>query len=170
MIFKSTNILYLITLIMIAERYKLWSSSLWSLLHSPFSSILGPNIRLRILFSNTLSLDSSLNVRDHLSQPYSTTGNIIVLYILIFKFFERSLEDKCVKLGLYTVWKNVGSMLSCKLRLGPSKNTIRWLFINFCFNSPFCGNITKLGTHFASWPFPSSTYTLMIKDYSSVLP
>ena len=39
-----------------------------------------PNICLRILFSNTLSLDSSLNVRDHASQPYSTTGNIIVLY------------------------------------------------------------------------------------------
>ena len=31
-----------------------------------------------VLFSNTLSLDSSLNVRDHVSQPYSTTSNIIV--------------------------------------------------------------------------------------------
>ena len=29
------------------------SSSLWSLLHSPFSSLLCPNIHLRILFSNT---------------------------------------------------------------------------------------------------------------------
>ena len=42
-----------------------------------------PNIRLRILFSNTLSLHSSLNVREHVSQPYSTTGNIIALCILI---------------------------------------------------------------------------------------
>ena len=50
----------------------------------PFSSILDPNICLRILFSNTLSLDSSLNVRDYVSQPYSTTGNIIVLRSLIF--------------------------------------------------------------------------------------
>ena len=37
----------------------------------------------------TFSLRSSLNVGDHVSQPYSTTGNIIVLYILIFKFLER---------------------------------------------------------------------------------
>ena len=36
------------------------------------------------------------NVRDHVSQPYSATGNIIVLYILIFKLLERSLEDKTV--------------------------------------------------------------------------
>ena len=38
------NLLDLITLTILSERYKLWSSSLWSLLHSPFSSHLGPNI------------------------------------------------------------------------------------------------------------------------------
>ena len=59
----------------------------------PFSSLLGPNICLRILFSNTLSLYySSLSVRDHISHPYSTTGNIIILSILIFKF-SRELEE-----------------------------------------------------------------------------
>ena len=60
------------------------------------SPLLGPNIRLSILFSNTLSLDSSLNVRDHVSQLYSRTGNIIVLYILIFKSLESSREDQNV--------------------------------------------------------------------------
>ena len=55
---------------------------------------LGPNIRLRILFLNILSLHSSLNVRDHASYPYGTIVNIIVLYILIFKFLESSREDK----------------------------------------------------------------------------
>ena len=63
-----------------------------SIFHSPFSSLLGTNIRLRILFSNTLSLDSYLNVRGHVAQPYSKTGNIIVLCILIFKFWEGERE------------------------------------------------------------------------------
>jgi len=41
------------------------------------------------LFSNTLSLHSSLNVRDHVTQPYSTTGNITILYILILRFLVK---------------------------------------------------------------------------------
>ena len=51
-------------------------------------SLLGPNI-LNILFSNTHSLRSFLNVSDHVSHPYKTTGNIRVLYISIFKFLDR---------------------------------------------------------------------------------
>ena len=35
----------------------------------PISSFLGPNNRLKILFSNTISLRSSLNVREHVSHP-----------------------------------------------------------------------------------------------------
>ena len=53
------NLPDLITQRMLGERCQLWSSSLWSLLHFPFSSLLDPNIRLRILFSNTLDLHSS---------------------------------------------------------------------------------------------------------------
>jgi len=61
----------------------------------PICISLGLNIRLRFLLSNILILDSSLNVTDHASQPYSTTDSI-VLYILILKFVERSLEDTCL--------------------------------------------------------------------------
>jgi hypothetical protein len=38
----------------------------------------------------------SHNVRDPVSQSYSTTRNIIVLCILIFKFLERNQEKNNV--------------------------------------------------------------------------
>jgi hypothetical protein len=40
-------------------------------------STLGTNILLSDLFSNTLSLFSSLNVSDQVSHPYKTTGKIL---------------------------------------------------------------------------------------------
>ena len=71
------------------------SSSLRSFLYSSFtSSLLGPNILLCSLFSNTLSLRSSLNISYQVSHTYRTTGEIVILYILIFKFFDSNLEDK----------------------------------------------------------------------------
>ena len=77
------NLLDLITLTILGERfnYKVphCGASLWNLLLSPFASLLGTNIRVRILFSN------ALNVRDHALQPYSTTGYII---IFIFEFLS----------------------------------------------------------------------------------
>jgi hypothetical protein len=51
---------------------------------------------LQILLSNNLSLHSSLYLRDHFTQPYSTTGSVIILYILILKFFGRSGKSKRV--------------------------------------------------------------------------
>ena len=65
------------------------------LLHSPVtSSLLGPNILLNTMFSNTLSFLSSRNVNDQVSHPYKTTGKIIIRCILVFKFLDSNLGDK----------------------------------------------------------------------------
>ena len=59
------------------------------ILHYPVTPcLLGPNILLNTLFSNTLGLCSLLNVSDQVSHPYKTTGRIIVLYSLIFRKWE----------------------------------------------------------------------------------
>jgi hypothetical protein len=45
-------------------------------------------------FSNTRSLLSSLNISNQVSNIYWTTGKIIVLYILIFKFWIANWKSK----------------------------------------------------------------------------
>jgi hypothetical protein len=64
----------LINRTVLSEQYILLSSSLCSFLHSLLiSSFLGPNILLCTLFSNTLSLCYSLNVRDQVSHSFRTS-------------------------------------------------------------------------------------------------
>jgi hypothetical protein len=58
----------------------------------PFSCYFIP--LLRTLFSNTLSLCSSLNVRDQFSHTYKAIGRIMVLVILNFTFLDSRREDK----------------------------------------------------------------------------
>jgi hypothetical protein len=84
----------LIIVIILGEEYKSRSSSLCNFLHSPVTSYLfGPNILLSTLLSKTLSLCTSLNVRDQVSHPYRNTGKIIIWNILIFMLFDSRRED-----------------------------------------------------------------------------
>jgi len=70
------------TRVIFGKECRSYSFSLCSLLPSPVtSSILGPNILLSTLFSNTLSLRSSLSVRDQAPYPYSSTGEISSVYL-----------------------------------------------------------------------------------------
>jgi hypothetical protein len=88
-------LLNLIILIILGDECKLQSSPLCSFLHPPIASSLhGSNILLSTFYTNTLSLFSSLNVRDQISRPYIITGKIIVL--CIFTFLDSRREDNMV--------------------------------------------------------------------------
>jgi hypothetical protein len=90
-----------IILIAHGDEYKSRSSLLCSFLHpSVTSSLIRPNNLLNTLFANTLSLCSTLNIRDQVSHQYRTTSKIVVLCILIYTFLDSRQED----IRLWTEW------------------------------------------------------------------
>ena len=86
-------LLDLITRMIFVHEYRSLGFSFCSFLHSPVvSSLLGPSILLSTLFSNTLSLRSSLILNDQVAHLYKTIDKITVLYI--FKFLIANLKTK----------------------------------------------------------------------------
>ena len=79
-------LLDLITQIIFGEKYRSLSSSLCSFLHSPVPSSFLDQVSSSAPYTRTLSACPSLNVTDQVSYPYKTTGNIIVLYIVLYIF------------------------------------------------------------------------------------
>ena len=86
-------ILDMITWMIFDEEYRSCSSSLCSLLHSPFT------LSFCTLFPNILDLCFSFIVSDKILHSYKTTGKIVVLYIIIFIILDIILEVRifCTK-------------------------------------------------------------------------
>jgi hypothetical protein len=88
-------LLDLIVLIIFDKEYKLWKTSFCNFLYPPvISTLFGNNRLLSNLFSNTLNLCSSPNVRDHVSHPYKTTCKTIVFFVLISTIFDIRQKDE----------------------------------------------------------------------------
>jgi hypothetical protein len=58
------------------------------------SSALESNILLSNLFSYTISVCSSLHIRNQVSYPFELTVKVIVLHILMFVFLESRCKPK----------------------------------------------------------------------------
>jgi hypothetical protein len=58
------------------------------------------NILLSTLFSNTISLSSSLNVGDQVSHPYKTRAKIMFIYLNLYNFPSEQEAER-----FSTAWK-----------------------------------------------------------------
>ena len=138
-------------IIILGEQYKLWGSSLWSFLHSPFSSFLSPNIHLKILFSNKLlsslkpSYHSSsspslfLSASDHLHIFY--TGLYPVSFSGMFIFYPFILAIS----PIYCSHSFIGSS-----RLLPQGRVPNICFVTFKIYYPPPANIFNSSLNFIS--------------------
>jgi hypothetical protein len=89
-------LLDLITLMKLGEQYKS-CSSLCSLLQSHVTSyLLSSNIFLSILFSDNVSLTSSLHMTDQVSHPHKATvkKNYSAVYFNLYIFGQRTVRQK----------------------------------------------------------------------------
>jgi hypothetical protein len=144
-----------ITRTIMGEEYRSLSSSLYSFLHSLVTSyLLGPNILLNTLFSNTLNLRSYLNVSDQVLYPYAITGKFIFVYILTVKLWianwktkdsapndsKHSLTSICTYLWRYYIQQNIRN----KLIIQPTQDTI-FMTIYILKHCTFLGAVFSFG-------------------------
>ena len=83
--------LFLFLLNMSNSPYNCLTSSFVLLLQYPATHI-GPDIFLSTFLSQIHKFFSSFTIKHHASEPYSTTGLIIVLYILIFVVLDMAFD------------------------------------------------------------------------------
>jgi hypothetical protein len=95
-----------------------------------YPALLGPNILLSTLFSNTLSLHSSLNVSDQVSHPYNTTGRIIVV-------FHSYIKEMQAETLTSAAWK-MGMILLCNQHFSNDKNNIMIDQISYLYHTVQC--------------------------------
>ena len=160
----------LITLTTLDEQYKLWNSSLWSLLRPPSSFLLGPNIRLRIQFSNTLSQHSSLYLGDQVSQQWTVHFLKIIIIIIIIIIITIHIRIRSssssvrvvvfmayVTTGWIIVWYCLSFILLLRLLCVLS------LIIKICFSHlhPHCSFLLIL---FVLFTFPISLPVKILKS------
>jgi hypothetical protein len=123
-----------IILIILGEEYTLWSFSSWSFFFHPHvtASILVPNILLNTLFSNTLSLCSSLNVRDQVSHPYRTTLSLWIEWVELLVRFPAvppvSLRFSC----------SLNSRRVFQIRQRPLPSTFAVHYSSWTYHSALC--------------------------------
>jgi hypothetical protein len=86
-------------------------------------SLLGPNIFHSKIFSNTLSLYSTLSLTDQASHSYNRTGKIIVLYTSIDALFLTANWNTGYALWNgsrhYILFRRLGYMLWIKMNPSP---------------------------------------------------
>ena len=111
--------------------------------------LLGPYILLNTIFSNTLSFLSSLNVNDQVTHPYKTSGKIIVLYTLFFKFLDSNLEDKRFCTEWYQAFPDLNLLLI--------SSAIEFWFVKvvpkyYEYHHNLCCFMIFHHCHFETWP------------------
>jgi len=136
------------TWMIFGEEYTLSSSSLLVFSIPVTLSFLGPNIYLKILLLNTLSLCFSLHVRDQVSYPYKVTGKITLPCILIFIFLDSKPEDRRFCTEWHQAFPDFSlPLISSWMEFWPVRVVPKYL--------KFCTLLKNLLRIFLLWLFPA---------------